>query len=130
MNASFNAGQGLAVAAGAALGALLRWASAIALNHLVPALPLGTLLVNCLGGLLMGVALVGFEPVASATWRLFVVTGFLGGFTTFSAFSAESLLLLQQGQGGGALLHTTAHVLGALACTALGFMLARLWWPA
>ena len=56
-------------------------------------------------------------------WRLFAVTGFLGGLTTFSAFSGESLLLLQRREWALALAHSAAHVVGALACTALGFAL-------
>ncbi len=117
--------QCAAVAGGAAIGALLRWFAGLALNALHPLLPLGTLLVNCLGGLAIGVALVAFHRWPDATARLFVVTGLLGGFTTFSAFSAESLGLLQQGQAGAALLHSAAHVFGALACAALGHAAAR-----
>lgn len=117
--------QAAAVAAGAAAGALLRWGSALAFNRDGAALPWGTLLVNCVGGLLVGAALVAFERFPHETLRLLLVTGFLGGLTTFSAFSGESLALLQRGDWGAALLHTAAHVLGALACAALGFRLAR-----
>lgn len=116
--------QGSAVALGAALGALLRWRVGLWLNG-GTGLPLGTLLVNCAGGLLVGAALVLFMRHPHDTWRLFAVTGFLGGLTTFSAFSAESLLFLQRGQWGLALLHTGSHVLGALACAGLGYVLAR-----
>ena len=83
--------------------------------------PLGTLFVNCVGGLLIGVALVWFERTPNELLRLLLVTGFLGGLTTFSAFSVESLILLQRGELGLALGHTLAHVVGALACAALGF---------
>lgn len=118
--------QALAVAVGAAAGALLRWGSALWFNTPGSSLPLGTLLVNCVGGLLIGLSLVAFERMPNDLLRLLLVTGFLGGLTTFSAFSGESLVLLQRGQWGGALLHTGAHVLGALACAALGFRLGRL----
>ena len=81
--------------------------------------------VNLLGGLLIGVALVWLDARPYGAARLFVMTGVLGGFTTFSAFSAESLTLLERGQWTMALAHTAAHVLGALACAAVGVMLAR-----
>ena len=117
--------QAAAVAGGAAVGALLRWGAGLAFNATWAGFPLGTLLVNCLGGLLIGVAMVWFARSPDDTLRLLLVTGVLGGFTTFSAFSAESLGLLQRGHWGLALLHSAAHLLGALACTALGFALAR-----
>lgn len=121
---------GAAVAVGAAVGALARWGAGLWLNARWHGFPLGTLFVNLLGGLLIGMALVWLEVRPHDTWRLFVMTGVLGGFTTFSAFSAESLLLLERGQWSVALAHTLAHVLGALACTALGVMLARALAPA
>jgi len=114
-----------AVAGGAALGALCRCGAGLWLNARWQGFPLGTLFVNLLGGLLIGVALVWLEVRPHDTWRLFVTTGVLGGFTTFSAFSAESLTLLERGQWAMALAHALAHVAGALACAALGVMLAR-----
>ena len=117
--------QAAAVASGAAAGALLRWASALAFNQAGSALAWGTLLVNCAGGVLVGASLVVFHRWPNETLRLLLVTGFLGGLTTFSAFSGESLALLHRGDWGWALLHTLAHVLGALGCAALGFRLAR-----
>lgn len=117
--------QAVAVAAGAAVGALLRWGAALVFNGAWAGFPLGTLLVNCLGGGLIGMALVWFARSPDATLQLLLVTGLLGGFTTFSSFSAESLGLLQRGQWALALGHSAAHLLGALACTALGFALAR-----
>jgi CrcB protein len=119
--------QALAVALGAAAGALLRWRASVWLND-AAVLPLGTLLVNCVGGLAVGAAMLVFARVPHDTWRLLVVTGFLGGLTTFSAFSAESLAFLQRGQWPLALLHTLAHVVGALGCAALGYGLARAAW--
>ena len=81
----------LAISVGAALGALLRWGLGITLNHLLPTLPPGTLAANLVGGYLIGVAMAFFaqSPNVPPEWRLFVVTGFLGGLTTFSTFSSE-----------------------------------------
>ena len=87
--------------------------------------PLGTLAVNCVGGLLIGAALVFLERSPNELLRLLLVTGFLGGLTTFSAFSVESLLLLQRGQWLLATGHTLAHVIGALLCAALGHRLGQ-----
>jgi fluoride exporter len=115
----------LAVAGGAAIGALSRWAAGLWLNARWQGFPLGTLFVNLVGGLLIGMALVWLEQRPYDGVRLFLLTGVLGGFTTFSAFSAESLLLLERGQWSMALLHTLAHVLGALACAAAGVAIAR-----
>ncbi len=125
MSTSISAIQAGAVAVGAAAGALLRWVAGMALNGLWAGFPLGTLLVNALGGLLIGVAMVWFARSPHELLRLLLVTGLLGGFTTFSSFSAESLGLLQRGDVGLALLHSLAHLLGALGCCALGFALAR-----
>lgn len=117
---------GLAVALGAAIGAVLRWLAAAWINPLWPGFPLGTLLVNMAGGMMIGAALIVFEHWPAELPRAFFITGFLGGLTTFSAFSGESLGLLQRGQLGWALLHAAAHVFGSLACVAAGFGLARL----
>ena len=125
MSQAVTALQGGAVALGAAVGALLRWFAGLALNSVWAGFPLGTLLVNCLGGGLIGVAMVWFSRSPDELLRLLLVTGLLGGFTTFSSFSAESLGLVQRGDFGLALLHSAAHLLGALACTALGYGLAR-----
>ena len=114
----------LAVAGGSAAGGVLRWWVGLWLNGRWAGFPLGTLLVNCVGGLLIGAALAWFEQVPNEWLRLLLVTGFLGGLTTFSAFSVESLLLLQRGQWALAAGHTLAHVLGALACAALGYRAA------
>jgi CrcB protein len=114
-----------AVALGAALGALLRWVAGLWLNLAWHGFPMGTLLVNCAGGFMMGMAMVLFVRWPGELARMFVVTGFLGGLTTFSAFSGESFGLLQRGQWPLAMLHSLSHVFGALACTALGFWVAR-----
>jgi len=117
--------QVLAVSAGAAIGALMRWLAGLWLNAQWNGFPLGTLLVNCVGGFLVGIALMWFTRSPNELIRLLVVTGFLGGLTTFSAYSVESLILLQRGMWGLAAAHTLAHVGGALACAVLGFAGAR-----
>jgi CrcB protein len=118
--------QALAVAGGAAAGGLLRWRVGVWLAAQAGAFPLGTLMVNLAGGLAMGALLAVFERQPQEVWRLLLVTGFLGGLTTFSAFSGESLQLLLRGQWGWAVAHTLAHVLGALAFAALGWCLVRM----
>jgi CrcB protein len=117
--------EAAAVAAGAAVGALARWRVGLWLNANWSGFPLGTLAVNCVGGLVIGACLVGFERSPNELLRLLLVTGFLGGLTTFSAFSVESLLLVQRGHWALAAGHTLAHVLGALACAALGYRLGQ-----
>lgn len=116
----------LAVALGAALGALARWRTGLWLNASWQGFPLGTLLVNVVGGLLIGMALEWFGRQPDELLKLLLVTGFLGGLTTFSAFSGESLSLLQRGEFGLALAHTLAHVLGSLGAAALGLKLMHL----
>lgn len=115
----------VAVGAGAAIGALLRWWAGLWLNPRWNGFPLGTLAVNVAGGLLVGLALAWFERRPNEPLRLLLVTGFLGGLTTFSSFSGESLLLLQRGDLRLALAHAAAHVLASLACAALGFAMMR-----
>ena len=121
--------QAASVASGAAVGALLRWQAGVWLNAAWPGFPLGTLLVNCVGGLLIGASIAWLDDFQGQTagdlLRLLLVTGLLGGLTTFSAFSAESLLLLERGQWGLAAGHTLAHVLGSLACAAFGLVAMR-----
>ena len=111
-----------AVSLGAAIGALCRWGLAAGLNHAFPALPPGTLLANLVGGYLVGVAIAAFAPLPQLApeWRLFVITGFLGGLTTFSTFSAEVVAALQQGRTGWAAAPVAGHLLGSLALTLLG----------
>lgn len=116
--------QWLAVGGGAALGAWARWGLGVALNASM--LPMGTLIANLSGGLLMGVALAYFINTPSHNeLRLFVMTGFLGGLTTFSAFSAEAFTLLQKQQYAWAFGHISSHLLGSLLMTALGYMLVQ-----
>jgi len=115
----------LAVGAGAALGAWMRWLLGVFLNPLFVAVPLGTLAANLIGGYLVGIALGVFQalPALAPEWRLALATGFLGGLTTFSTFSAEIVTLLARGElvwGGAAIL---MHVGGSLAATAVGLAL-------
>jgi CrcB protein len=112
----------LAISLGAALGALLRWQLGTWLNSAWPQVPPGTLAANLLGGYLVGVAVGYFaqHPELSPAWRLFVVTGFLGGLTTFSTFSAEVVSSLMQGRWGAALTGVCLHLFGSLLFTALG----------
>ena len=113
----------LAVGAGAVLGAWLRWGLTTWLNPVVPGLPLGTLAANIGGGYAVGLAVAFFHgnTAFSPEWRLAVVTGFLGALTTFSTFSAESVQLLQAARYGAAIVHSAAHLCGAIVATALGF---------
>ena len=118
----------LAVSGGAAIGALLRWGLGLTLNPVFPTLPLGTLAANLVGGLLMGIAVELFSTHANAPpeARLAVMTGFLGGFTTFSTFSAEVVDLLGCRFYAWSLLTVSAHVVGSLLLTGIGLWLARL----
>jgi CrcB protein len=115
-------GQALAIGGGAAIGALLRWALGTRLNGWFPLLPPGTLAANLLGAYLIGIAVafLAGHPALPPAWRLFVVTGFLGGLTTFSTFSAEVATQLTEGRLGWAAAAVAAHVLGSLALTLLG----------
>ena len=116
----------LAVGIGAALGAWLRWGLGTWLNARVE-LPFGTLAANLIGGFLVGIAVAAFAGRAELApeWRLFIITGFLGGLTTFSTFSAESVALLARGDYGWALAHSGLHLFGSLALTALGIATYR-----
>ncbi len=124
-----NATGFLAVGAGAVIGAWLRWALSLGLNVMLPNLPLGTLVANLAGGFLIGLAVELFTlyPVLPPEMRLFVITGFLGGLTTFSTFSAEAVALLQRDQYGWAFALISAHLLGSLLLTLLGMATVRLW---
>lgn len=111
-----------AISAGASLGALLRWLLALALNPWLPLLPLGTLAANLVGGYGIGLVLgwLALHPELPPQLRLFLVTGLLGGLTTFSTFSAEVVVHLQQGRLAWALAVAGAHLAGSLVLTALG----------
>ncbi|BBB66394.1 putative fluoride ion transporter CrcB [Undibacterium sp. YM2] len=113
----------LAVGLGAAFGAWLRWALGLWFNGVLPLLPVGTLIANLGGGYIIGFAVAFFSayPQLSPEWRLFLITGFLGGLTTFSTFSAEAMSLLHRGDYGWALLHSGVHLLGSIICCFAGF---------
>ena len=115
-------GSFLAVGGGAALGAWARWGLGVALNPLFPTVPLGTLAANLIGGYLVGFAVALFHHHAGLSPELkqFLITGFLGGLTTFSTFSAEVVALIERAQYGWALAAAGGHLVGSLAMTALG----------
>jgi CrcB protein len=112
-----------AVGLGAMLGAWLRWGLSVALGQLHSHIQIGTLVANLVGGYLIGLLLgfFGSYPGLSPEWRLFAITGFLGGLTTFSSFSGEAMVLLQRGDYGWALAHSGAHLLGSVVCCIAGF---------
>ncbi len=120
----------IAVFLGAGIGACLRWWLGLALNPVFPTLPFGTLAANLIGGYLVGVAAIGLSVKSGLPpeMRLLVITGFLGGLTTFSTFSAEVVTLLQRGQLGWALASAGVHLGGSLTLTWLGMLSARWWW--
>jgi CrcB protein len=117
----------IAVGAGAAIGAWLRWGLGLALNPVFPTLPLGTLAANLAGGLLMGFAmeLITRHAILSPELQLLATTGFLGGLTTFSTFSGEISTLLMRGEWYWALVGIAAHVVGSLVLTIAGMLLMR-----
>ncbi|MEI8325657.1 MAG: fluoride efflux transporter CrcB [Betaproteobacteria bacterium] len=112
----------LVISLGASVGAVARWGLGLALNGVFATIPAGTLAANLIGGYLIGVALAVFteHPGLPPEWRLLVITGFLGGLTTFSTFSAEVTALLQQGRLLWAMAAISAHVVGSLGMTLLG----------
>ena len=115
-------GSIFSISVGAALGALLRWVLAARFNPVHPELPLGTLAANLIGGYLIGVAVGYFTSRTDLPpeLRLFVITGFLGGLTTFSTFSAEVVMQIHEGRLLGAFATAAVHMFGSFALTALG----------
>ncbi|MEO8443656.1 MAG: fluoride efflux transporter CrcB [Gammaproteobacteria bacterium] len=112
----------IAICVGASIGALLRWWLGAQLNSLFPAIPPGTLFANLVGAYMVGLAIAFFATFAalSPEWRLLVITGFCGGLTTFSTFSAELTTLLQQGRTLWAFGAAATHVMGSVAMTFAG----------
>ncbi len=112
----------LVISLGAALGALLRWQLGLKLNNFFPSLPPGTLAANLIGGYIIGLAVAYFAqaPDIAPEWRLLIITGFCGGLTTFSTFSAEVVTLLQDGRLPLAMSAIATHVAGSLAMTLAG----------
>ncbi|NWG31520.1 MAG: fluoride efflux transporter CrcB [Rhodocyclaceae bacterium] len=113
-----------AISLGAALGAVMRWLLGVKLNSLFPAIPPGTMVANLVGGYIIGLAIAFFAqaPNIAPEWRLLVVTGFCGGLTTFSTFSAEVVSLLQAGRPVMALGAIAVHVAGSLLATGVGLL--------
>lgn len=111
-----------AVCVGASVGALLRWWLGSQLNGLLPSVPPGTLVANLLGSYVVGLAIAFFatHPAIPPEWRLLVITGFCGGLTTFSTFSAELVTLLQEGRGLVAAGAAATHLFGSLLTTIAG----------
>jgi len=112
----------LAISTGAAGGALLRWQLGVQLNNLFPTVPPGTLAANLIGGYIIGfaIAYLAQAPQLAPEWRLFIITGFCGGLTTFSTFSAEVVTRLQEGQWIWAAGAIAIHVAGSLTMTLAG----------
>ncbi len=117
----------LAVFVGAGCGACLRYALGETLNRLLPQMPLGTLAANLIGGYLVGVAIAFFawRTDVSLLWRLALITGCLGGLTTFSTFSAEVVNAFTRGEPGWALAIAASHLAGSLLLTVLGIATVR-----
>jgi CrcB protein len=114
----------IAIAMGSALGALLRWQLGLRLNELFPTLPPGTLVANIVGGYIIGLAVAFFASSneIAPEWRLFIITGFCGGLTTFSTFSAEVVTLLQAGRAGWAATAIVVHVSTSIVATIAGLL--------
>lgn len=113
----------VAVGVGAALGAWLRWGLGLWLNASNYPVPLGTLVANLGGGFVIGFAVAMFQTYSNLPmeWRLFLITGFLGGLTTFSTFSAEAMLLLQRGQYLWVFAHSALHLIGSIGFCIAGY---------
>jgi CrcB protein len=111
-----------AVSVGASLGALLRWWLGLTLNQYFPDVPPGTLAANLIGGYVVGVAVAVFasDSALAPEWRLFIITGFCGGLTTFSTFSVEVVTLMQQGRAAWALAAAGTHLIGSVIMTFAG----------
>lgn len=114
----------IVIAIGASVGAWLRWLLGIKLNALFPTIPPGTVVANMVGGYLIGltIAFLAASPSLSPEWRLLIITGFCGGLTTFSTFSAETVTLIQEGKLLWALGSISLHVVGSLTMTTAGLI--------
>ncbi len=113
-----------AIALGSAFGGLLRWLLGLQFNSLFPTIPPGTLMANLLGGYIVGLAVAYFAsvPEIAPQWRLLIITGFCGGLTTFSTFSAEVVSLIQQGRVAWAAGAIGVHLTGSLTMTLAGIV--------
>ena len=112
---------------GGSAGCVLRWVLGLRLNSLFSGMPMGTLLVNLIGGFIIGIAMavVMKWPNLDPAWRLLITTGFCGGLTTFSTFSAEVVSMLMHGRIGWAMATVLTHVLGSLLMTFAGVLLVH-----
>lgn len=112
----------VAISIGSSIGAVLRWFLGTQLNSLFPTIPPGTLTANLVGGYIVGLAIAYFSqaPDISPEWRLLIITGFCGGLTTFSTFSAEVVTLLQQDKLTWAMSAIAIHVSGSVVMTLAG----------
>ena len=112
-----------AVFIGGGTGSVLRWLLGMKLNPMHHAIPVGTLTANLVGAFIIGLGLAWFNRMThiDPMWKLLLTTGFCGGLTTFSTFSAEVVFLLQDGRPGWALLNVAVNMLGSFALTALAF---------
>ena len=121
----------IAIGVGAALGAWLRWGFSLILNSIFPTLPFGTLTANLIGCYFIGMAAEYFvyNNTVTAETRLFIITGFLGGLTTFSTFSVETVTLLLREQYSWAFTIISSHVFGSLLMTILGILTIKLFFP-
>ena len=119
----------IVISIGAALGALLRWQLGARLNAYYTDVPPGTLAANLIGAYIIGLAMAGFAQMSNASpeWRLFIMTGFCGGLTTFSTFSAEVVTQLQGGRLQTAVLAMLLHLGGSIFMTILGFISVQFW---
>ncbi|MGY6030454.1 fluoride efflux transporter CrcB [Phytobacter sp. AG2a] len=115
----------LAVFIGGGTGSVARWALSMKLNPAHHAIPMGTLAANLIGAFIIGLGLAWFNRMThiDPMWKLLLTTGFCGGLTTFSTFSAEVVFLLQEGRAGWALLNVAVNLLGSFAMTAFAFWL-------
>ncbi|MGR4049162.1 fluoride efflux transporter CrcB [Kosakonia cowanii] len=115
----------LAVFIGGGTGSVARWLVSMKLNPVHQLIPLGTLTANLIGAFIIGAGLAWFNRMThiDPVWKVLITTGFCGGLTTFSTFSAEVVFLLQEGRAGWALLNVAVNLLGSFAMTALAFWL-------
>lgn len=119
----------IAIAIGAAFGAVIRWSLGIWLAKTAAWIAVGTLLANWAGAYLIGIcaALVQHTDLLPPHWRLLIITGFLGSLTTFSGFSLEVVGMLQAQRWGAAAATASLHLFGSLLLTVLGMMTVSIW---